>query len=246
VAVLDTPDGSFPLSGVLKAKQRIHYKAHRGQIVAQKWPRKRGSPTSPLQAAWVQRFKTYAQASKTPIPEDFCTASQLAKGTGWYYRDVLERAMSGKLFRDEGEVKITTPTVSVSYSLTQGLPGSPPLLLLIDTVQWDNNVFWDPLNPSRLTVLTTGLYLVMSTVRFDTIVSGERYLFQQIKLNGGDFVMSHSIASDSSHIWDNQFVGLWYFNANDYIEVYANRGGGTGNGHLSNLTLLAITPESII
>jgi len=247
VAVLDTPDGSFPLSGVLKSKQRIHYKAHRGVIVAQKWPRRRGAPKSALQAAWVQWFTTTAKASKTPYPEDMCTATQLAKGTGWYYRDVLERAMRGKLFVYEGETKITTPTCFLYRDAAQNHAGAEYITIEPNTERWDNNDFWTLLtNPSRITIRAAGLYLLGGSLLMDGGSNTVRDPSIRLTLNGGSvFFEQHQ--RDSSLQETAAFTTVWYFDAGDYFEVSHAllQAAAPSNVKLTSLWLVAITPESV-
>lgn len=248
MAVLDTPDGSFPLSGVLKSKQRVHIKGHRGQIVAQKWPRRRGSPKSPLQAAWVNWFTTTAKASKTPEPESFCNATRLANGTGWYYRDVLERAMRGKLLVDEGSTKITTPTANLSRASAQNHAGAEYITIQPDTEIWDNNDFWNPLtNPSRITVRDSGLYLLGGALLMDGGSNTVRDGSVRLRLNGGSLIFQQN-QRESSLQETVAWTTVAYFQAGDYFEIEHAllQAAAASNVTLTNAWIVAITPEGII
>jgi len=247
VATLDTPDGGFPLSGVLKAKQRLHYKSYRGKIVAQKWPRRRGPPRSFLQGRWVEWFKQTAQASKTPYPEDMCNATQLANGTGWYYRDVLERAMRGKLLVYEGETKITTPTCFLTRSTAQNHTGAEYITIQPDTERWDNNDFWTPLtNPTRVTIRDAGLYILGGSLLMDGGSDTVRNPSVRLTLNGTTiFFEQHQ--RDSSLQETAAWTTVWYFDAFDYFEVSHAllMAAAASNVKLTSLWMVAITPESV-
>ncbi len=130
-----------------------------------------------LQKAWVENFKTIACWSKQPDPRAFDTATELAKGTNWYYRDVIETALSAKLHRVGKEVRVTTPTAKVGRAAAETLVNGTEKYLTPTFMVWDNNVFWNPtVNPSRLTFRSPGLYLVGTLSSFNAITGGARYV----------------------------------------------------------------------
>lgn len=236
------------LGGKIKAKKprlgsRIHYAQGRGdQIIVQ------GNPhpheMSRPQSAWVFDFTCIAQWTKRPDPRAFEQASYLTDDTGWYYRDMLHSAMSGKLI-GALEERITTPTARVRRTTAQALVNGTALILTPNEKAWDNNFFWNPETLStRLTVRSKGLYLVHSNVHFSGVTANNRW--SGLKVNGateiGDMATPVSNNSPPRH----QVTELWYFDEMDYIEAwaYANAAGVTAQ--LAAFWILAITPESVL
>ena len=70
----------------------------RGQIRVQKWPKKRGSPTSEKQRFWVEWFRQANLLAKYADAESLRLAIEYTKGSGWYPRDILLKAMRGRLY----------------------------------------------------------------------------------------------------------------------------------------------------
>ena len=70
----------------------------RGVLRVRKWPRKYGKPRSALQAWWIDWFK---QANKLAQYADGMTQARaiaMTKGSGLYPRDVMLKAMRGRLY----------------------------------------------------------------------------------------------------------------------------------------------------
>ncbi len=71
---------------------------YRGVRRVRAWPKKRGKVKSPLQQFWVDWFKTANFLAKYASSSDIRRAKELTQGTAWYPRDILIRAMRGRLF----------------------------------------------------------------------------------------------------------------------------------------------------
>lgn len=69
----------------------------RGTRIAAKWPRKRPEPPSPAQLQQREEFKKLAIATKNVTAEEQLGAREIAAGSYYTWRDVLSRAMVGRL-----------------------------------------------------------------------------------------------------------------------------------------------------
>ena len=70
---------------------------HRGILVVAKWPKKRGTPKSALQRWWNDWFTQANKLAKYADPMSQVRAIDMTKGTGLYPRDILLKAMRGRL-----------------------------------------------------------------------------------------------------------------------------------------------------
>ncbi len=76
---------------------RVMIDTVRGVIRVRKWPKKRGRPKSALQRWWNDWFKQANLLAKYADPMSLVAAKEMTKGTGLYPRDVLLKAMRGRL-----------------------------------------------------------------------------------------------------------------------------------------------------
>lgn len=256
---------------VIRARGRIHFKRGRGeQLIAQAWPARRGKKKTPLQQAWVDDFSRSARMSKVPDPDAMTTANCMAKGwpepTGWFYRDVIESAMHGKLivftgnnsdqalsgFDESGrrlgqEVipRVTTPTVFGSRVAAQAVAINTDVALIPSAVQWDNNRFWSAtINPSRFTVRAPGLYLAGADVEFNAVTGGFRR--SNFRVNGTSFDAPNSLPIANANTIRMPTITLLWFNAGDHVECIARTGTANVTATLLAFWLVAITPESLV
>lgn len=70
----------------------------RGVLRVRKWPKKRGPPKSERQAWWVDWFRQANALAKYVDPRQQEAAIVMTKGTGMYPRDLLLKAMRGRLY----------------------------------------------------------------------------------------------------------------------------------------------------
>ncbi|KKL81949.1 hypothetical protein LCGC14_1989660 [marine sediment metagenome] len=70
----------------------------RGVLRVRKWPKKRGPPRSELQRWWVDWFKQANRLAKYADPMSQARAIEMTKGSGLYPRDILLKAMRGRLY----------------------------------------------------------------------------------------------------------------------------------------------------
>lgn len=230
---------------VIKWRRRVVLSSNRAGVYVRSLPKFTKGWQSPNQRAWVDAFSRTARASKTPSPQELDSATQLAKGTLWYYRDVIQTAMYGKLFRFNHEVLVRTPTVFVSRSTVQNLTTLVELSLTPNTVTWDNNVFWSStVNPTRLTMKSAGLYLVGCRIAFRPENTNPR--LARIRMNGTTYIANTSATGNTSFPLWLECTTIQYFHANEYIEARALNAGAGANAQLDAFYAVAITPENLI
>lgn len=247
--------GDITRPQVLKVRRRLTVRDSNGKVIAQKWPRPRGPRKTPLQQAWVDKFTCIAQLSKSPEPWTLIAADHWAnnirvasagpnKGSGWFYRDVIARAMNGKLIMENDEVRVTTPTALVKRTANQSVPGTTFTTLLMDGFEWDNNGFWSAtVNPGRLTIRSPGLYLVGATATKKTNGTGNQLV--AIYRNGSVQLTESKVATAPADA-NIPLSTIDYFHADDYIELKVFTSNGPLNWAVRSFWVLAITPEGII
>lgn len=191
-------------------------------------------------------FKKIARMSKTPIPEELDAAKALAYGTTWYYRDVIERALTGTLITYRKEPRVITPTVKVSRAATQNVTNATLTTVTPDTLYWDNNAFWNAtVNPSRLTFRTAGLYLVLAYIQWST--NGNSYRKLSFIKNGSESIGDLISWPTSEGPTDQFALTMEYFHAGDYVEVKLHQNSGsTRTVTMPRFQALAITPEALV
>jgi len=229
----------------LKKGTGLNLSSWKGRPYVRKNRRRTGKPKTPLQQAWVEYFKWTSCLSKQPDPYALGDARDWAKGTGWYYRDVIERAFAGKLVNVEGLKKLTTPTANIYRTTAQALATNQDVLLLPNAKYWDNNTFWSPtINPGRLTVRSRGLYLVGAWVNLPVFSTQFRYAW--MKTSGGVELSRQVTATSTSTDCQWPLVAAWYFDEGDYVELYAHANGASQTAIVKHFWIVAITPEAII
>lgn len=196
------------------------------------------------QSAWIFDFTCKAQWSKIPDPRAFEESRAFTQDTGWYYRDMIHSAMSGKLFSSPEE-RVTTPTARVTRdAAAQAVGNGVTVTLTPDREEWDNNFFWNPdLNQTRLTVRSKGVYLVGGNANFNGITGGRREL--QLWVNNERHINLDAVSCANTQPVALSGFSIWYFDELDYLElrVFQNVAGVTAL--LRSLWMVAITPEGV-
>ncbi len=229
----------------LRAARRFYQiKTWKGQRYISKWPRKRGLPPSDKARAWMDQFGCLGFFTKIPEPRVFDQAVKMAKGTGWYARDVLAAAANGHLFFDQGSIKITTPTVSVKRTAGQVFTPNTINVLTPNAIEWDNNNFWNAVtNPTRLTVRSSGLYLIAWNILYEAKTTIPATI-AELKVNG--LIINDAIQTGAaSTALNNVGCMIWYFRDNDYLEMFSYYNPTSRATQLMHLQLVGITPEVV-
>jgi len=229
----------------IRAARRFYQIKHwKGQRYVAKWPGKRKLPPSDKARAWMDQFGCLGFFTKIPDARVFDPAKNMAKGTGWLPRDVLAAAANGHLFFDEGSIKITTPTVSVKRTSGQVFTPNTMNVLTPNAIEWDNNNFWNAVtNPTRLTVRSSGLYLIAWNITYEAKTQAPATI-AELKVNG--VIINDNIECGvASTALNNMGALLWYFQDNDYLEMFSYYNPTSRNTTLSHLQLVGITPEVV-
>jgi hypothetical protein len=132
----------------------------------------------------------------------------------------------------------------ITRSTHQSIVTATTTVITFDTVTEDVGGFWAAGQPTRLTIPTSGVYVVTTHITFDQHATGFRYV--AFRLNGGSATVGHQ--KTQAHAVD----GLGYpnlstgtvrrFTAGDYleIEVFQNSGGNLDCLSSSGNPLLSI------
>jgi len=223
---------------------RLLLREHQGQMIVQKWPRRRGKPKSALQQAWVNWFTAVAHVSKTPPQGQLDDMKGMVKNTGWYYRDLVTRAIAGKLIADPWQVRITIPTACVHKASAQALTANQWNQLAFDTTDWNVNGWLDGASANQLKAKTAGLYLVIAYLEYTTVSSsGQRFL--QLVLNGVTTLGMNSMTSIATFVVRQQVTAIWYLNVGDQIQAQAYCTAASQSAQLLKLQVLGITPQTL-
>jgi len=229
----------------LRAARRLYQiKTWKGKRYAARWPSGRPTPPNDRVKAWMDQFGCLGFFSKIPQPRVYDAAHKAALGTGWYQRDVLAAAANGHLFFSPRSIKITTPTVSAYRSTGQVFTANTMNVLTPNNVHWDNNNFWSSVtNPTRLTVRSSGLYLINWHVNYEQKTTAPATIVE-LRVNGA--VINDAIqVGGANAALDNTGAMLWYFEDADYLEVASYYNPTSRNTTLKYLQLVGITPEVV-
>jgi len=246
MAVADDENAQVTLRALQTAKGRIQYSSWKGRVVLRKWPKKRGPNISANQQAWVDKFSAVSRSTKTPSVQDLENSIELAKGTGWYYRDVLAVAMNGKLWTDFGEPKIRTPTVAVENTSPTAVGFNTETPLVFGATIWNNNNFWDAGNPTVITIRSGGLYLIGANVQWEINGTGLSSMCFGFKVNGVNIPIFQETQLSRDRARSVTFTGPWYFLPGDELQVTGRQSVLNGNYFPRIAWAVAITPEGLV
>jgi len=223
----------------------VQLSSWKGRVVLRKWPKKRSKPLSENQQAWVDHFSAVSRLTKTPDVRDLEIAQELAKGTGWYYRDVLAVAMNGKLFNTYGAPRIKTPTVNAKTTSQKTMTTNGFQTVNLDATNWNNNDFWNPAQPSILTVRSSGLYLCLAQLMWPgSLGDSDRGI--RIVNQAGAIIGASNFAPEAANALRTQCMGLWYFDKGDTCSVQSEGYNQPYGVNVEYFCLLAITPEGLV
>jgi len=234
-----------PTSARRRRSGGLTLSSYRGLLIVRTRPKTPKAPPSELQRAWIQRFKCYAYWSKLADPWARKIAEEMVPNTGWYWRDVIERAMSGKLLLNREEPPITTPTAYVTRSTAQNLTQNVTLYLTPDTLNWDNNYFWNPsANTTRLTVRSAGLYMIGATLLFPNGTTGRRDVI--LRTNGTTTIAEQGGGEGTNAGGYRSVTTIMYMRAQDYVEVGAFTSVTGQTARIFAFWIVALTPETLV
>lgn len=245
MAVLTGGDFTPGRRDAIRAKGRIVVSSTRGQYYMRSKPNKQKRPRSPGAQAWTDWFKQVNCQLKDPPGPILAQAQKDTKGTGWFWRDELMRAASGKLIQATGETLITTPTVSVYRSAAESITQNVLKVLTPNNKNWDNENFWNAsVNPTRLTVQAPGLYFVTANAVYSGKSGGWRALF--LRYNGTTEIGNVGIWPSNTAPGQLGCQAIYYFHHLDYIELCGFTDTTALTLQMKDFSMVAITPEAIV
>lgn len=105
-------------------------------------------------------------------------------------------------------------------------------------IGWDAEVrddggYWAAGNPTRLTVPSTGWYVITCNVVWAS-VSGDHWVLIQWRVNGTTTFLGHVQIDSSGVAWDYSCSVLVKLNATDYVEAMAQQTSGTNPQNISS------------
>jgi hypothetical protein len=131
-----------------------------------------------------------------------------------------------------GQASVTSPKIvasgaTLSKTSNQSLTNNTVTAIIFDTEDSDTDNYHSGVNPSRLTVPSTGRYLITFNITYDANATGNR--FGCICVNGastqryGASLIPNAGAVNSSHISGSATIPL---TAGDYVEVFGFQTSG--------------------
>lgn len=245
MARLTVIPGGLRRADVLKARRLMHYRVWKGLPYVSKWPVARGKKKTELQQAWVDQFSSIARITPTMHPIESNNAKLWAGTTGFYWRDVLHRALIGKLFMDDGAVRVTTPTALVYSTIPQALTINVTTALQANAKRWDNYTWWaSSPTPTRLTAKEPGLYLIGTWVTYPSDTTN--WCEVSIRVNGTTFITTVNQRPGSTIKQAFAPTTIFYLEKGDYVEVTAFCSASGETAQLNSFWILAITPENVV
>lgn len=107
----------FPLQFARTSlRGRVTFQLFRGQLIAKAWPRKRGPKGTEAQLAARADFVKMVRAVQDMSAADHSAAIEIAKGTSYTWRDVLSRAVNGKLINLTNYYEMMNPYILDTFS----------------------------------------------------------------------------------------------------------------------------------
>lgn len=111
------PGRHFPLVDIKKAyRQQLSFPLRRGALYVRTWQPKMGKPKSATTIAQNEEFKRFVQALKDMPADQQIAAMEIAGGSPYIWRDVLSRALVGKLVYLDGgslvDIQMALDTIS--------------------------------------------------------------------------------------------------------------------------------------
>lgn len=201
----------------------------RGQYRVRKWPKKRGTPTDPIQLQRIQRFADANKLAKFVQGALWVKAMKQAKGTGLYPRDVIVQAMlvgQADIAEADGTL-ITYKRFYLEPEMFQGCRVQRNTNAAYTnpnaaTVNWQQPIIqtvpmWNVALPSRITV-PTGVNIVSLNAGLRGTANISGWVALSIRRNGADIVAT---ISGSTVVQPSLVVqtGPLYVNPGDYFEV---------------------------
>jgi len=181
----------------------------RGQYRVRKWPKKRGTPTDPVQLSRIARFADANRLAKFVNGNFWNLAHRVTKGTGLYPRDILVQAMLAGQYdiaHADGRL-ITYKQFFLESAVFQGCTvertsGQAIAATTETAIIWQAPIIqtvpiWDAGTPTRLTV-PTGVDMVRMTASVRSVASVTTPHFVIIRNQASQIVAALSVGYTGS------------------------------------------------
>lgn len=117
------------------------------------------------------------------------------------------------------------PLVRVRRTSNQSIPDNTTTAVSFDTAVFDPTTMWVIGSPTRLTILTAGLYLMGGCTSWEANATGTREL--AFRVNGTTELESQDNRPDSGSVALQQALSyLWFFDPGDFVELIARQESG--------------------
>ncbi len=122
--------------------------------------------------------------------------------------------------------EVTRPAARVRRTTNQAIPHDITTLITLDTVDYDNDTMWNVADPSRLTVRTAGIYLVIGQIHWQgPSTSGYRITYLSHNV-AGYIAQSLTWHSADSMRPFGQSVSTWDCAVGQYFQLYVYHDSG--------------------
>lgn len=106
----------------------------------------------------------------------------------------------------------------------QSIPNATTTAVIWDTEVYDPYGLWVSSAPTRITLISAGVYMVRAYVAFASNVTGIRSL--GLSTSGGVIGESNTMSAAVDNLGRVATMRIAYFNAGDYIEAWAHQTSG--------------------
>ena len=171
----------------------------RGQLRTRSWPRKRGKTATPAQQEQRDWFALANQRAKYAAAPMIAAAIDAAKGTGWYPKDLILRAMSGGMWNirmPDGQLiqPLRRGLMAVDFqgAIARpagdiGIPTGSTFFIPWPSIVRDTAGFWDVGAPTRFTI-PAGVQIVNIVAGMQQVTSGTGDVLLRVIRNSGTAV----------------------------------------------------------
>ena len=114
----------------------------------------------------------------------------------------------------------------------QSIPNGVSTAVIFDTARFDTSAYWSSGTPTRITIPTSGQYMVGGVLSFAPVAGGGYIRQAWIRINGGQALAWSSTPPIGSATHENRLVlsALAYLTAGDYIELFCYHDQGAALG----------------
>ena len=131
-----------------------------------------------------------------------------------------------------------TQNVRVRRSTAQTIPTGTVTTVIFNVETFDSDNMWDVANPTRLTIRTAGLYLIIGDIYWASSAVGRRLIWLEHSVAGAIATREVHMAPTPAFVWAGQVTTLWQCAVADYIELFVFHTKG------SNLAISTFTERT--